>query len=191
MNAPRQPWRNKKPPPSLAGASVTDETADQPADEDDAGAIGVASDEDAGAIGAADDEAGAIGAASEDDAAADEDAGAIGAASDEDAAADDDAGAAEELTTTELDAVLTVVVLPPRLKIQMRPMITITATIMIIQVLRFMGLTLRLRKVTGKNDDRSCLTLGRFPAQQPVLSSVIGGAKLRRLFAIVVNGHAA
>jgi hypothetical protein len=193
---------NKKPPPSLAGVSVTDRTADQPADEDDAGAIGVASDEDAGAIGAAEEEAGAIGVASEDDAAADDDAGAIGVASDDEAAADedagaigaasdDDAGAADELTAAELDAVLTVVVLPPRLKIQMRPMITITATIMIIQVLRFMGLTLRLRKVTGKNDDRSCLTLGRFPAQQPVLSSVIGGAKLRRLFAIVVNGHAA
>jgi len=104
----------------------------------------VASDDDAGA-GAADEEAGAIGAASEDDAAgaADEDAGAIGVASDDEAAAEDEAGAADELTAAELDAVLTVVVLLPRLKIQIRPMITITATIMIIQVLRFMGFALR------------------------------------------------
>jgi len=102
----------------------------------------VASDDDAGA-GAADEEAGAIGAASDDDAAgaADEDAGAIGVASDDEAAAEDEA--ADELTAAELDAVLTVVVLLPRLKIQIRPMITITATIMIIQVLRFMGFALR------------------------------------------------
>ena len=65
---------------------------------------GASTDEEAGAIGAADEDAGAIGAA-------DEDAG---------AAADDD-------TAAELDAVFTTVVLLPRLKIQMRPMITITA----------------------------------------------------------------
>jgi len=64
-------------------------------------------------------------------------------ASDDEAAAEDEVGAADELTAAELDAVLTVVVLLPRLKIQIRPMITITATIMIIQVLRFMGFALR------------------------------------------------
>jgi len=107
----------------------------------------VASDDDAGA-GAADEEAGAIGAASDDDAAgaADEDAGAIGVASDDETAAEDEAGAADELTAAELDAVLTVVVLLPRLKIQIRPMITITTTMMIIQVLRFMGYALGWRR---------------------------------------------
>jgi hypothetical protein len=108
-------------------------------DDDEAGAIGVASDEDeAGAIGAAseDDEAGA--AASDDD-----EAGAIGAASDE-----DEAGAADEDddTTAELEAGATGAVVLPRLKIQIRPMITITATMMIIQVLRFMGMTLGWRR---------------------------------------------
>ena len=103
----------------MAGVFVSKRSVDQPAvdDDDEAGAIIGASDE---------DEAGAIGAASDDD----EDDGAIGAAEDDD--------------TAELDeAVFTgVVVGVPRLKIQMRPMITITATMMIIQVLRFMGLTL-------------------------------------------------
>ena len=63
-------------------------------------------------------------------------------------AADDD-----ELTTASLDettaedgVVSTTVVVVPRLKIQIRPMITITATMMIIQVLRFMGVTLRWRR---------------------------------------------
>jgi hypothetical protein len=101
-------------------------------DDDEAGAI----------IGASDDEeAGAIGAASDED-----DAGAIGAASEEEEAT----GAAEDDddTTAELDAGVTgAVVGVPRLKIQIRPMITITATMMIIQVLRFMGLTLCWRKV--------------------------------------------
>jgi hypothetical protein len=83
------------------------------------------------------------------------------------------------------------VVLPPRLKIQMRPMITITATMMIIQVLRFMGLTLGWWKRFREDCCRSCLTLGRFPAQQPVFSSVIGGIQFRRLFAIVFRGVAA
>ena len=96
---------------------------------------GASTDEEAGAIGAADEEAGAIGVAS------DEDAGAIGAA-------DEDAGAAaDEDTAAELDALFTTVVLLPRLKIQMRPMITITATMMIIQVLRFMGSTLGSRRL--------------------------------------------
>jgi hypothetical protein len=65
------------------------------------------------------------------------------AASDDEAAADDD-GAAEEdgaaslELTAELDGATGVTgVGVPRLKIQMRPMITITATMMIIQVLRF------------------------------------------------------
>jgi hypothetical protein len=85
------------------------------------------------------DEAGAI--------VSDEEAGA--AAEDEEAGAasdDDEVGAAaedEELTTAALDEVVTTVVVGvPRLKIQMRPMITITTTMMIIQVLRFMGKTL-------------------------------------------------
>jgi hypothetical protein len=80
------------------------------------GAIGAA--DELGAIGAASDELGAIGAAEDD--------GAIGAADDEVTALDD-----EVLTG--------VVVAGPRLKIQIRPMITITTTMMIIQVLRFMG----------------------------------------------------
>jgi hypothetical protein len=89
----------------------------------------------AGAI-VSDDEAGAIaedvvGAAAEDEVAG--------------ASAEDEVGAAaeDELTATALDEeVTTVVVGVPRLKIQMRPMITITTTMMIIQVLRFMGKTL-------------------------------------------------
>ena len=100
-----------------------------------------ASTDDEAAIGAASDEEAAIGAASDDDAAigaADEDA--IGAASDEDEAT----GAADDDETTA--GVTGAVVGVPRLKIQMRPMITITATMMIIQVLRFMGLALGLRK---------------------------------------------
>jgi hypothetical protein len=97
------------------------------------------------AIGAASDDEAVIGAASEEDAV-------IGAASDEEAAADDDgagaadedgAGAADDETTAlELAGATGAVVLPPRLKIQIRPMMTITATMMIIQVLRFMGRTL-------------------------------------------------
>jgi hypothetical protein len=79
-----------------------------------------------GAIGAADDEAGAM-VLSDD--------GAIGAAEDEGAI-----GAADDEVTALDDEVLTgVVVAGPRLKIQIRPMITITTTMMIIQVLRFMG----------------------------------------------------
>jgi hypothetical protein len=109
---------------------------------------GASTDEDGAIAGAStDDEAAAEddGAAAEDEAASDED----GAAEDDGAAADDEDGAAsDELTTAaEDEAVLVAVVLPPRLKIQMRPMMTITATMMIIQVLRFMGLTLRLRNL--------------------------------------------
>jgi len=65
---------------------------------------------------------------------ADESAG----ASEDDGAADDDGAGASLDTTAELDGSTGVTgVGVPRLKIQMRPMITITATMMIIQVLRF------------------------------------------------------
>ena len=123
---------------------------DQPA-TDDSSDIAI---EDDGAIGVASDEAGAIGVASEDDGViiisdeeagaitVSEDDGAIGVASDEDGAigvASDElmTGAAELDDTDGVTGVTTVGV--PRLKIQIRPMITITATMMIIQVLRFMG----------------------------------------------------
>ena len=99
----------------------------------DDGAIGAADDEVAGAIVLSDD--GAIGAADE--------LGAIGAASDEDdaigAADDEEAGASDEVTALDDEVFTGVVVAGPRLKIQIRPMITITTTMMIIQVLRFMG----------------------------------------------------
>ena len=91
------------------------------------GATGAADDEVAGAIVLSDD--GATGAADEDEA--------TGASDDDEAT-----GAAEdEEVTTALDeeGVTGVVVAGPRLKIQIRPMITITTTMMIIQVLRFMG----------------------------------------------------
>ena len=105
---------------------------------DDDGAIGAAWDDDDGAIGAASEEDVAIGAASDDEvaigAASDDDDGAIGAASDEELT-----GATE--LEDELAGATGVVVAGPRLKIQMRPMITITATTMIIQVLRFIGLS--------------------------------------------------
>jgi hypothetical protein len=121
---------------AIAGAST---------DDDAAGAIGVASEDDA-AIGAASDDEAAIGAASEDDAV-------IGAASDDEAtgaASDDDeatGAASDDDTTAELEAVSTgAVVGVPRLKIQIRPMMTITATMMIIQVLRFMGFALGWRR---------------------------------------------
>jgi len=92
----------------------------------------------AGAAGAA-DEAGAIAGASEAGAIAGaSEAGAIAGASDDGAAT----GATEDddVATAELEVSTVVVVAGPRLKIQIRPMITITTTMMIIQVLRFMGL---------------------------------------------------
>ena len=96
-------------------------------DEDETGAIVLVSTDDDVAIGVASDDEAVIGAADED--------GAIGAADEDEAT-----GAAEDETgATELDAGATGAVVPPRLKIQIRPMITITATMMIIQVLRFMG----------------------------------------------------
>jgi len=66
------------------------------------------------------------------------------------AGASDEAGAmagaettSDELTTAEDDEDATATgVGVPLLKIQIRPMITITATMMMIQVLRFMGMTL-------------------------------------------------
>lgn len=78
-------------------------------------------------------------------AAEDEEAGAIVSEEEAGAVADDEVGAAadDELTATALEEDdTTVVVGVPRLKIQMRPMMTITTTMMIIQVLRFMGKTL-------------------------------------------------
>ena len=64
---------------------------------------------------------------------------------------DDGAGAAsDELAATLEEAVFTGVVAGPRLKIQIRPMITITATMTIIQVLRFMKNALGLGESTGK-----------------------------------------
>jgi len=90
------------------------------------------------------------GAAEEDEGAADDDDIAEDEASDEDdiaeeddGAADDDGAASLELTAAELDGVTGFTgVGVPRLKIQMRPMMTITATMMMIQVLRFIVLDL-------------------------------------------------
>jgi hypothetical protein len=65
---------------------------------------------------------------------------------DQPAVDEDEAGAADDDTTAELEAGVTGAVVLPRLKIQIRPMITITATMMIIQVLRFMGMTLGWRR---------------------------------------------
>jgi len=89
----------------------------------EAGAI-VASE--AGAIAAADEDAGAI-AAEDAGAMVVSEAGAIGAV--------DDASTLE-------DGAVTTGVAGGRLKIQIRPMMTITATMMMIQVLRFMQETL-------------------------------------------------
>jgi hypothetical protein len=121
--------------------------------DDEAGAIAGASE--AGAIAGA-SEAGAIAGASDDGAvtgAADE-AGAMAGASDDGAttaAADEDEDDDEEVTTAELEAPTVVVVAGPRLKIQIRPMITITTTMMIIQVLRFMRQSPWLERVeTGR-----------------------------------------
>jgi hypothetical protein len=66
-------------------------------------------------------------------------------------ASEEGAGAALELTTAELEGSTGVTgVGVPRLKIQMRPMITITATMMIIQVLRFICLPCFGGDETGK-----------------------------------------
>jgi hypothetical protein len=113
---------------------------------------------DDGAIGLGSLEDGAIGLISDDD---DED---------DDGAADEDDGAGatlDELTgaALELEVVTTVVVEPPRLKMRMRPMITITATMMIIQVLRFMGFALGWRRV-DLGEVSVCLTLSPLPFQR-------------------------
>jgi hypothetical protein len=66
---------------------------------------------------------------------------------DDDIIDEDDGAAALELTTAELDgATGTTGVGVPRLKIKMRPMMTATATMMMIQVLRFMVLDLVWRR---------------------------------------------
>lgn len=115
----------------MAGASTDDEVAIIGASEDEETAIGAASDEDDTAItGASDDEVD-IGAASDE---------LTGAAEDDDGAgaSDDEAGGAtDELAA--LDGAVFTGVVAGLLKIQIRPMITITATMMIIQVLRFIG----------------------------------------------------
>ena len=143
----------------MAGASIDDGAIGVAED----GAIAGASIEEAdGAIGVADD--GAMAGASIDEAGAIADetievtveaADDITDMADEAIASEDDGAMAadDETTAAELDgAVLTTVVVLPRLKIQMRPMITITATMMIIQVLRFMGLTLGSRKKVDREE---------------------------------------
>ena len=75
----------------------------------------------AGAIAGAADEAGAIAGASDE-------AGAIAGAE----------TTSDEVTTADEEAVTATGAGVPLLKIQIRPMITITATMMMIQVLRFM-----------------------------------------------------
>lgn len=109
--------------------------SDQGALEDES----ASSDEDDGAImGSSDDE---------DIAISDEDEGAIIGSSDDDdeTTTSDD----EELTTASLDDETTltgVVVGVPRLKMKIRPTITITATMMIIHVLRFIAKPLGLEE---------------------------------------------
>lgn len=107
----------------MAGASTDDEVAIIGASDEDEVAIGAASDEDDTAITGASDEDELTGAAEDDDGAG---------------ASDDEAGGAtDELAA--LDGAVFTGVVAGLLKIQIRPMITITATMMIIQVLRFIG----------------------------------------------------
>jgi hypothetical protein len=102
-----------------------------------------------------------IAGASEEDGAADDEETA--GASDEDGAADDDGAGASLDTTAELEGATGVTgVGVPRLKIQMRPIITITATMTIIQVLRFIRACLVLEE-TRPGSCLSALTLGRLP----------------------------
>jgi hypothetical protein len=117
-----------------AAYGAEDEAADDTADDTALETAELAADDGASEEdGAADDD----GAAEEDGAAEDEEA------ADEDEGAADDDGAALELTTAELDGATGFTgVGVPRLKIQMRPMMTITATMMMIQVLRFIVLDL-------------------------------------------------
>jgi hypothetical protein len=110
------------------------------ADEDEAGAIVLVSTDELVAGAADDDEADEEAGAEADEL---DEAGAEADELDEaGAGAEDEAGADDDETATDELALFTTVVVLPRLKIQIRPMMTITATMMIIQVLRFMGGTL-------------------------------------------------
>jgi hypothetical protein len=157
---------------------------DQPAVDDDVVIIGASED---GAIGAVDDDVviigasddGAIGAADTALEAADDAADSIAETADDSAedAADETAEvtASELLTATELVAVLTAVGLLLRLKIQIRPMMTITATMMIIQVLRFMGRTLVCLSGPGRLVDHARRLAASLNSTASIVSSVIGG----------------
>ena len=135
-----------------------------------------------GAIGAA-DEAGAI--VSTADEAIDS---MVETADDATASTDEATGAADEEATGATDdeaTGTTGVAVLLRLKMKIRPMMTITATMMMIQVLRFMRLTLGFGEVEGKIME--VLTLGRFPyptASNPL--AVIGGVQRSRAFALGV-----
>ena len=158
---------------------------DQPPEADEAGAIVAA---EAGAIVAS--EAGAIVAvdagaivAAEAGAMVAVEAGAIVAS---EAGA---MGAADEVAA--LEAAVTAGAAGGLLKIQIRPMMTITATMMMIQVLRFM------RDALGCwNVDREELYFlpDAWPLpviEQPGCSAVIGGIQFRRRFGVVRFGVAA
>jgi hypothetical protein len=166
--APRRvPGRWRKKAPAAAGACGFDLGARRYIAADDDDEVAIASDED-DAI-ASDDEA--IASDADDEAIASDDETGAALEDDEAGAAldDDDTGAAlDELSTTaelELDGVTGAVVGVPRLKIQIRPTITITATMMIIQVLRFMGFALGWRRVDW-GVSSVCLTLSPLPCQR-------------------------
>lgn len=148
-----------KPPPSLAGVSHTNTVSSAYGAEDEvagtsidiAGASLDISDDRADD---ASDTAELIAASAEDsaeDTAAEETADEAGASDETTTTAEDDGAGAALDTTAELDgATGTTGVGVPRLKIQIRPMITITATMMIIQVLRFIRACLVLEETSGK-----------------------------------------
>ena len=125
---PRHRWR---------GFPWFGECGDQPADEDDGAIAGASTDDEAGAIVSVltADEA----EASADEAAEDTACSAEDAAEETACSAEETAELAASDDTTALDAAVVVVVELPRLKTQMRPMMMITATMMMIQVLRFMN----------------------------------------------------
>jgi hypothetical protein len=125
---PRHRWRGFR----IFGAAV-----DQPADEDDGAIAGASTDDEAGAI---------VSVLTADDAEASADEAAEDTACSAEDAADETADSADEMAelaasddTTALEAAVVVLVELPRLKTQMRPMMIITATMMMIQVLRFMN----------------------------------------------------
>ena len=132
---------------------------DQGAEEDD---IDSSIDEDIGAIGVSED---------------DETTGAI-AELDE----DDIAGGALELETTgatdddEAGGVTTAVVVPPRLKMKISPTMTITATMMMIQVLRFIDFYL----------SEILDAVVRLSRERGGSSPVIGGVEFGRSLAHIV-----